>query len=136
MRIQSEAADNILWALYTESSHSHPALSRVSFEVIRTASPLRTLINYVSNIAASLQFRQRDFRNHLDTPKARFLIICGRSRRLTVQDHRAELKIIMEEHGTTDAGEEVTKTAGEVAASVILSRCSADVAVIQAAYVN
>ena len=45
------------------------------------------------------------------------------------------LKQVMEEHGHTDVGGEVRKTVGDVAASIILSECDANVAVVQAAHV-
>ena len=134
-RLQSETADNVLWGRYATPPVPHPALSRISFETVHTPLPLHTLIDHISNTAASLRPPYQRFGNNSHSAVARFLVVCGRSRRLAVENHHAELKTVMEEHSTTDAGGEVRKTIGDVAASIVLSQCNANVVVIQATHV-
>jgi len=129
-RLHSETADNVLWGRYATPPAPHPALSRISYETVHTPLPLHTLIDHISASAATL--RPRISRGG---PKARFLVVCGRSRRLAVESHHAELKTVIEEHGNADVGSEVRKTVGDVAAAIVLSQCDANVAVLQAAHV-
>ena len=128
-RLQSETADSILWGRYTSPAVPHPALSRVSFDTVHTPLPLHTLIDHISSTATSLRPRGTS-----SSAKAKFLVVCGRSRRLAVENHHAEIKTVMEEHGTANLGSEVRKTVGDVAASIILSKCDTNVAVVQAAH--
>jgi len=56
--------------------------------------------------------------------------LAGRSRRLAVENHRDELKQLVEEHGSV--GNEVKKTIGDVATALVVSGCKAGLVVIQA----
>lgn len=118
--MQSETADNITWAQYTgprndaSSSLSTDALSRIEFRELATPVPLRAAIQ-----ECSLNFATR------------LLIVTGRSRRLAVENHQAELKELMGEYGTV--GSDVKKTIGDVATAFVVAGCGAGVVVLQAA---
>ena len=49
-----------------------------------------------------------------------------------MEDHREEVKEIMEEYGSVNA--EVRKMIGDVAAAVVVARCVAGLVVVQAAH--
>lgn len=128
IRMQSETADNIAWARYagpqpdTSSSTSASALSRIQFRVFATPIPLRAAIQ-----EANMQLEAGGC-------AARLLIVTGRSRRLAVENHRMELKELMEEYGIV--GSEVKKTIGDVAAGFVVAGCGVGVVVLQAANVS
>ncbi|KAI0632272.1 Sodium/hydrogen exchanger family-domain-containing protein [Trametes polyzona] len=123
-RLQSETADNIAWSRYTHPDASSdpalaPALSRMDFSEVGTPAPLR----YVIKQALSMAHAAADERSRL-------LVLTGRSRRLAVENHHAELKSVMEEHG--GIANEVKRTVGDVATSLVVSGCQASVLVFQA----
>lgn len=63
------------------------------------------------------------------------LVVVGRSRRLAVEDHTAELRQIFEERGS--AGQDVIrKTIGDPATAVVASGCATAVVVLQASNVD
>jgi hypothetical protein len=73
--------------------------------------------------------------------EGRLLIMAGRSRRLAVEDHRIELKELLEEYGSGagphgGVGSEVRKTLGDVASVFVLAGCGSGVVVVQAASVG
>ncbi|KAH9891803.1 Sodium/hydrogen exchanger family-domain-containing protein [Cubamyces lactineus] len=124
-RLQSETADNIAWSRYTHPDASSdpalaPALSRMTFSEVGTPAPLR----YIIKEALSMSQAALDERSRL-------LVLTGRSRRLAVENHHAELKSVMEEHGGGVANE-VKRTVGDVATSLVVSGCQASVIVFQA----
>ncbi|KAL6303874.1 Sodium/hydrogen exchanger family-domain-containing protein [Sparassis latifolia] len=124
-RLQSETADNVVWNRHAShipvpDSVFSAALSRVEFTELRTTTPLRSVVDYASNLPRAAEERHR-----------RPLVITGRSRRLAVENHAAELKQITDEHG--GVGNEVKKTLGDVATALIVSGCQAGVLVLQAA---
>jgi len=57
------------------------------------------------------------------------MIVVGRSRRLAVENHHAELKQLMEQYGAV--GSEVKKTVGDVATALMVSGCKASIVVLQ-----
>ncbi|KAG6336877.1 hypothetical protein ID866_2203 [Astraeus odoratus] len=129
-RLQSDTADNILWAQYTqyglEKDTAHhqlrAALSRISFQNSKSPIPLHTLIQHVQQLRASHR---------------RVLVVTGRSRRLAVEDHSAEVKAIASEHGCAQGGssgefELVRKTVGDVACALLVSGAPNAVVVVQA----
>lgn len=122
----SETADNILWARYSNPSDdasfdstTNDALSRVEWHDLPTTTPLRSVIEYASSLEESTSER-----------RSRLLIIAGRSRRLAAENHHAELKQLVEEHG--GIGSEVKKTVGDVATSFIVTGSKASIVVLQA----
>lgn len=125
-RLQSDTADNLSWSRYASPpSEQHPAhlaepLSRIDFVELQTPIPLHAIVN-----RAAAQF------DLLVEQRSRLLVVVGRSRRLAVESHRAELKELMEEHSSV--GNEVKKTIGDVATSFVVSGCKAGLVVIQAA---
>jgi hypothetical protein len=64
--------------------------------------------------------------------RARLLVVTGRSRRLAVESHAAELKTLMEKYGSTSAASEVRKTIGDVATAFVAARSYAGLIVLQA----
>lgn len=119
-RLQSETADNVLWGRYATPPIPDPSLSRISFDTVHSPLPVHTLVDHVG--VTRVRYAKS---------RARFLVVCGRSRRLAVENHHAELKSIMEEHGNADVAGELRKTVGDVAAAIVLSQCEANVAVVQ-----
>ncbi|THH32414.1 hypothetical protein EUX98_g1774 [Antrodiella citrinella] len=133
-RLQSSTADSVLWGRYATPPVPHAALFRITFETVHTPLPLHTLIDHIAASAATLRPPAIGSRGK-GASKARFLVMCGRSRRLAVESHHTELKAVMEEHGNAHVGNEVRKTVGDVAAAIVLSQCEANIAVVQAAHV-
>ncbi|KAK0501380.1 Sodium/hydrogen exchanger family-domain-containing protein [Armillaria luteobubalina] len=122
-RMQSETADNILWARYTSPTDtlvypSQEALKRMKFRELSSPIPLHTVIAAANEEIESLQDK-------------RMLVLIGRSRRLAVENHAREMEELVEEYG--HVGSEVKKTIGDVATSFVLSRCGSGVIVVQAA---
>ncbi|KAI0647892.1 Sodium/hydrogen exchanger family-domain-containing protein [Trametes meyenii] len=123
-RLQSETADNIAWSRYTcPEARADPslasALSRMHFSEVGTPAPLRYIIKQALAMSQSVV-----------DERSRLLILTGRSRRLAVENHHAELKSVMEEHG--GIANEVKRTVGDVATSLVVSGCQASVLVFQA----
>ncbi|KAG5636492.1 hypothetical protein H0H81_007826 [Sphagnurus paluster] len=123
VRLQSETADNITWARYASpqpDANSSPltsALSRIEFKECATPTPLRAAI-----------------RDAVAPHGQRLLIVVGRSRRLAVENHRMELKGLMDEYSSV--GSEVKKTIGDVATAFVVAGCGEGVVVLQAAAVE
>lgn len=125
-RMQSETADNVAWAHYTaphsgaKSTASASPLSRIEFRELSTPIPLHAVIEE-ANLLQSTNWSRR----------TRLLVVTGRSRRLAVENHRLELKDIMDEY--KQVGTEVKKTMGDVATAFVVAGCSSGVVVVQAA---
>lgn len=125
-RLQSDTADNLSWSRYASPppeqlpAHLAESLSRIDFVELQTPVPLHAIVN-----RAATQFEL------LVEKRSRLLIVAGRSRRLAVESHRAELKELMDEH--VSVGNEVKKTIGDVATSFVVSGCKAGLVVVQAA---
>ncbi|KAG1741580.1 Sodium/hydrogen exchanger family-domain-containing protein [Suillus occidentalis] len=123
MRFQSETANNILWARYANSQLSEDtpaslsaALSRIKFSEYSSPLPLHSAIQLAS-------------------AHKPVLVVVGRSRRLAVEDHTAELRQIFEERGSV--GQDVIrKTIGDPATAVVASGCATAVVVLQASNVD
>ncbi|KAG2049554.1 hypothetical protein BDR06DRAFT_961357 [Suillus hirtellus] len=121
MRMQSETADSIIWSRYAGHNPSdadttgplRAALSRIDFTNLASPVPLHAAIQRASMYQ-------------------RVLVVTGRSKRLAVEDHHAELKDLVEEHRVV--GHEVmSKTIGDVATAFVVSGCPSAVVVLQAA---
>ena len=125
-RMQSETADSIVWSRYAsrearqaQDARLSSALARIDFQEVRTPLPLHTIIQHANRIFDTAAVE-----------RTRLLIIAGRSRRLAVENHHAELKELMQEHGAV--GSEVKKTVGDVATAFVVSGCNAGLIVMQA----
>ncbi|KAG1858710.1 Sodium/hydrogen exchanger family-domain-containing protein [Suillus tomentosus] len=124
IRMQSETADSIIWSRYAGRNLSdedttgplRAALSRIDFTNLASPVPLHAAIQRASMYQ-------------------RVLVVTGRSKRLAVEDHHAELKDLVEEHRVV--GHEVmSKTIGDVATAFVVSGCPSAVVVLQAANVG
>lgn len=121
-RLQSETADNIVWARYTRPTDPAltAALARMEFVEEAASAPLHAVIE-----------RARKMSDTAVEERSRLLVLAGRSRRLAVENHHAELKTITEEYG--GVGGEVKRTVGDVTTALVVSGCQANVIVFQAA---
>ncbi|KXN82041.1 K(+)/H(+) antiporter 1 [Leucoagaricus sp. SymC.cos] len=144
--MQSETADNIVWARYTtlrptfprndsgSSSASAPppvALTpvapRVMFKDITTAKPLHAALDEAHALQRlSISRSRKGFRSSLNAAGVGVVVVAGRSRRLAVESHRAELKELMAEDASTGVEvvensmvREVRKTVGEVGSAFV-----------------
>ena len=113
----------MVWAKYASLDPSagtpnalRAALSRIEFSDFSTPAPLHAAIQRASVIR---------------TVHKRLLIVNGRSRRLATESHHHELKRIFEEYRTTSP-EIITKTIGDVAASMVVSSSASALVVLQA----
>ncbi|KAI9447249.1 Sodium/hydrogen exchanger family-domain-containing protein [Russula earlei] len=121
-RLQSETADEITWARYATPASSgedarHPfcdALSRVSFEEIPSPTPLHAAL----------------YRARLLSLQHPVAIVVGRSRRLAVEDHHAELRTLETGHGAVRS--DVRKTVGDVGTAFVMAGIDANLLVMQA----
>ncbi|KAH9841680.1 Sodium/hydrogen exchanger family-domain-containing protein [Rhodofomes roseus] len=123
-RMQSETADNVIWARYnSRQSPDSPlsgALTRIQFSEIRTPTPLHTVVEHANSLAESTAER-----------RAHLIVMVGRSRRLAVVNHHGEITQLTEQYG--GSGGDVKKTVGDVAAILMAARCKSDIVVLQAA---
>ena len=128
IRIQSDTADNVAWARYappsasnTKPSNSALSSNHVEFKYLLTPIPLHGAIQEATDIA-------------LSSSGYKLVVVTGRSRRLAVENHRAELKTLMDEH--IHVGAEVRKTVGDVATAFVVAGVGSGVVVVQAAPVT
>ncbi|KAH9038327.1 Sodium/hydrogen exchanger family-domain-containing protein [Lactarius pseudohatsudake] len=117
-RMQSETADNVTLARYappaaatTSDRALADALSRVTFEELASPTPLHAALRRAGTLE-------------------RAIIVVGRSRRLAVEDHHAELRMLEEEHGAVRA--DVRKTVGDVGTAFVMAGVNATLLVMQA----
>lgn len=121
--MQSDTADNVAWARYAKptsdarSTVSSSALQRIKFREVASPIPLHAAIQEANSVS--------------ENPRSCLLIITGRSRRLAVENHRYELKELMDEY--QNVGTEVRKTIGDVATAFLVAGCGTGVVVLQAA---
>src|SRR6266702_987658 len=112
MRMQSETADGVTWARYALSpATAVDALSRVTFEEVASPMPLHAALRRAGTLE-------------------RAIVVVGRSRRLAVEDHHAELHMLEEEHGAVRA--DVQKTVGDVGTAFVMAGTNASLLVMQA----
>ncbi|KAG6820502.1 hypothetical protein H0H93_016309 [Arthromyces matolae] len=122
-RLASETADTLAWERYTSASASHDAettsaLSRISFTALETPTPLRDIVDSVTKIS-------------VENSAKNVIVVTGRSRRMAVESHAAELKKIFTEAGAS-IGSSVPKTLGDVGAALVASNTRASLLVLQA----
>ncbi|OBZ70115.1 K(+)/H(+) antiporter 1 [Grifola frondosa] len=116
-RLASDTADNILWTRLASSPPGlSDALSRIAFLDQSTARPLHAMLDAASSLTES---------------RSRLLVVVGRSRRMAVESHHAELRELCTKHGISPASE-MPKTLGEVAAAFIMANTSGSLLVLQA----
>lgn len=128
MRMQSDTADNVAWARHApvdrKSTLSHSGSSspssrpHIEFKHLITPVPLHAAIQEATALTVS-------------SPGYNLVVVTGRSRRLAVENHRAELKRLMDGHG--HVGAEVRKTFGDVATAFVAAGVGSGVVVVQAA---
>ena len=119
--MQSDTADNIAWARYASASASDTKSSsnpHVEFKYLLTPIPLHAAIQEATAVA-------------LSSSGYKLVVVTGRSRRLAVENHRAELQTLMDEH--SHVGAEVRKTVGDVATAFVVAGVGSGVVVLQAA---
>ena len=127
-RLQSETADDVTWGIYARGMETvdglsdvlREALTRVEFLDLGTPKPLHAIVGRVNGIVDEMSMK-----------KTRVLVMVGRSRRLAAEDHRMELKEVMQ--GRKSIGGEVSKTIGDVGTALVVSGVKAGVVVLQAA---
>jgi hypothetical protein len=128
-RMESQTADHLALSRFAagpgERRTALPravedALSRVKFEDMVTPTPLRTLV---------------DRANEESHGGKKILIVCGRSRRMAVESHHAELRAIMQENAAKgiSIGGDISRTIGEIATACLSSSVKANLLVMQAA---
>jgi len=116
-RLQSQTADGITWARYAAPSTPVPgdaeALSRVTFEEFSSPDPLHAALHRV-------RLMQRP------------VVVLGRSRRLAVDGHHAELRALEVEHGGVAVHADLRKTVGDVGTAFVMAGIDANLLVMQA----
>jgi len=126
MRSQNETVDDITWDLYAGgkvgglSEVLREALTRVEFAELGTPKPLHAVVGRVNDIVGGMSER-----------KTRVVVMVGRSRRLAVEDHTAELREVLQ--NGKPIGGEVRRTIGDVGTALVVSGVRAGVVVLQAA---
>ncbi|KAI9443434.1 Sodium/hydrogen exchanger family-domain-containing protein [Lactarius indigo] len=121
-RMQSETADGVTWARYappaaaaTSDRALADALSRVTFEEVASPTPLHAALRRAGTLE-------------------RAIVVVGRSRRLAVEDHHVELRMLEEEHGAVRA--DVRKTVGDVGTAFVMAGINATLLVMQASSIH
>jgi len=121
-RLQSQTADGITWARYATPSARTPgdasALSRVTFEEFASPDPLHAALHRVRLMQQPV------------------VVVVGRSRRLAVEDHHAELHALEAEHGGAMVRADVRKTIGDVGTAFVMAGIDANMLVMQASSGN
>ncbi|KAF7432803.1 K(+)/H(+) antiporter [Pleurotus ostreatus] len=125
-RLQSDTADNIIWERFTGSSSQHSrhiasALSRITFDVRGTGKPLHTIIDRTNEIIDASRSHSRNV-----------IAVLGRSRRMAVESHQAELVQLLTERNQS-IGTALPRALGDVGAAFVGTGVSADLLVVQAA---
>jgi hypothetical protein len=127
-RMQSETADSMTWARYAPARDDDggaprrtggnvfgEALSRVTFEDLVSPEPLHAALHRARLLHPPL------------------VVVLGRSRRLAVEDHNAELRALDTEHGATaQVRADVRKTVGDVGTAFVMAGIDANLLVMQA----
>ncbi|TRM67508.1 Sodium/hydrogen exchanger family-domain-containing protein, partial [Schizophyllum amplum] len=126
-RLRSDTADHLLWETYAGGSTTKhtpdvaAALARITFDSQTLARPLHSVLD----LAAS------QGKAGLGEGKA-VIVVAGRSRRMAVDSHQAELQELVAEKGSGIASS-VPKTLGEVGAALVAAGTGANLLILQAA---
>ena len=102
--LNSHTADHVAWTKVTDP-HAIPSFS-VTFDDIASPRPLHAAINHLAAVAAAHKSKS-------------ILVVTGRSRRLAVDSHQAELRQYVQELGASSPGE-MRKTIGDPASAFVL----------------
>jgi hypothetical protein len=86
-RLQSQTADEIAWTKYTTESSVHCATESIEFSRLNSPKPLKDL----TTVAKSVH-------SQADTSGCMLLVV-GRTRRMAIESHHAELAGIMKDRG-------------------------------------
>lgn len=127
-RLASSTADSLIWGKYTESTAEErpaslsTALSRITFSSLVSSTPLHSVLDLAE--ASLNQHEQQSL-----------MIFVGRSRRMAVESHEAELRQVMTETGS-NMGSSVPKTLGDVGAVLVAKGIHTSILVMQAAVAN
>jgi len=124
-RMASDTADNILWDKYTNpdsASSVTSALSRITFTTERTPTPLKTVIDHVTEETAKLA----------SAGGRTLIVLAGRSRRMAVENLSNELREIVSGMPGSTLGSSVSKTLGDVGAALVATNANASLLVVQA----
>lgn len=119
-QLASETADNLMWDRYTRSTAPElsGALSRVSFREEHSPRVLHAAIG-AATLAAS------------EHPQLRLLVVAGRSRRLAVESHAAELQLLVSKKNAS-LSSEVMMTLGDVGSAFVAGNVNASLLILQA----
>jgi hypothetical protein len=125
-RLQSETADGISWARYAaapsaEKSHTQPlrdALLRTKFEELASPTPLHATLQRV-------RLMQQEHSSAI------VIVVVGRSRRMAVEDHHAELRALETEYGGASVRSDVRKTVGDVGTAFVMAGIDTNLLVMQ-----
>lgn len=109
------------WEKYTSETSPDLAPSNVELTSLRSPSPLEAFNNIAKTVYS------QTVRNGSN----RILIVVGRSRRLAVESHHAELTAMVKNGGHHLSGE-FRKTVGDVASAIVIGGVRADMFVLQA----
>ena len=118
-RMQSLTADDVTWARYTTPLADPPfrdARSRATFEKLASPVPLHAVLKRVR-----LQQQQQQHS---------VMVVVGRSRRLAMENHHAELRALETEYGAVRV--DVRKTVGDVGTSFVMAGIDTNLLVMQA----
>ena len=102
-RLASDTADNVLWDQHAGQTSSSPR-SPVKFTTVQSPRPLQVILE---------SLREESQRGK------HVIAVVGRSRRLAVESHAAELSRMLNESGQ-QLGSSVSKTLGDVGASILV----------------
>jgi hypothetical protein len=121
-QLASDTADNLLWNKYSAPSESHSpsvaaALTRITFTMVTSAQPLHTMLEHIAESSAQTGQAHKSL-----------MVVVGRSRRMAVESHQAELREIV----GTGMGKETSRTLGDVGAAVLVAGTTLNLLVLQA----
>ena len=120
-RLASDTADNVLWERYASGSAPEAASGRMAFSHETSSIPLH----------AALSAAARAFSTHKG---ARPMVVAGRSRRLAVEAHSAELReVLAERNASVTMGSDLVKALGDLGTAVVAEDSGASLLVLQAA---
>ncbi|KAL0576601.1 K(+)/H(+) antiporter [Marasmius crinis-equi] len=124
-RLASDTADNILW-----ENSSTAGLPRVTFSTRKTSRPLQEVVDLVSSVPSAQGFPELS-----GAMKAggNVIVVCGRSRQMTVESLSGELSQIASGTGGGGAlASSVSRTLGDVGAAMVAVGARASLLVVQA----
>ncbi|KAG6810749.1 hypothetical protein H0H92_010493 [Tricholoma furcatifolium] len=155
-RLASDTVDNLAWEQYASSAAAHPSQA-IEFTTISSSKPLHTIIDLVGRLtttttttttAAVTTGSESSASNPVritgaGTSNGNVMVVLGRSRRMAVESHSAELEqVIAEASSGSGAGagagagagisSMVRKTLGDVGAALVASGVGVSLVVMQA----